>query len=143
MPVPNRSAPVSARYVTWLALIACPPLVVGCAGSSAPDDSEARSVIDHFMEQLRTGEVDAAWESTTADFKSDEGRDTFRQYVRERDVLSKPLEFVELQEVEVHGLKRWEAILRPLADQTDQPVTVRTMIAQEAGVWKVERIEVE
>ena len=137
---PNRSAGVRA-YPSRV----CPALAVllafaaGC-GSSTPDDSAARTVIEKFHEQIRSGEVDAAWESTTADFKSDEGRDAFRRFVKSRPVLGKPLEFTELKQVEVNGLTRWEATLRPAADQKSSTTVVKTMIAEEAGVWKVERL---
>jgi hypothetical protein len=114
----------------------------GCGGPSSPDDTEARAVVERFLEQVRGGQVDAAWESTTSDFKSDEGRDSFRKYVKSRPVLSQPLEIVELKRVEVHGLTRWEAILHPPAD-SKSPATVRTMIAAEGDAWKVERLVVE
>ena len=124
----------------------CPALAVmlafaaGCGGSSTPDDTAARTVIEQFHEQIRSGDVDAAWESTTADFKSDEGRDAFRRFVKSRPVLGQPLEFTELKQVEVNGLTRWEATLRPAADQKSSTTVVKTMIAEEAGVWKVERL---
>jgi len=126
----------------------CPALAVllavaaGC-GASTPDDTAARTVIEQFHEQIRTGDVDAAWESTTADFKSDEGRDAFKRFVKSRPVLSQPLEFAELKQVEVNGLTRWESTLRPAAGQESSPAVVKTMIAEEAGEWKVERLLVE
>jgi len=128
--------------VLW-AISALPIFAAGCGRAAPPDDQEARAVVEKFLEQVRTGQVDAAWESTTADFKSDEGRDAFRRFVKSRPVLSKPLEFAELKQVEVHGLTRWEAELRPAADPKTPPAVVKTMIAEEAGVWKVERIVVE
>jgi hypothetical protein len=114
----------------------------GCGGAAPPDDTEARTVIERFHEQIRTGNVDAAWEATTADFKSDEGRDAFRRFVKSRPALKQPLEFTELKQVEVNGLTRWEAILHPPAEQKP-PAIVKTMIAQEAGIWKIERLVVE
>jgi len=134
----NLVHPATASGVLVLSLS-----LAGCAGSSTPDDSEARQVVELFVTRLRTGDVDAAWESTTADFKSDEGRDTFRKFVKDRTVLGKPLEFTELKQVEVHGLTRWAAILHPQADAKGKSATVRVTIAQEGGVWKVERIQVE
>lgn len=115
----------------------------GCGGTAPPDDTAARTVIERFHEQIRTGDVDAAWESTTADFKSDEGRDAFRRFVKSRPVLSQPLEFAEIKQVEINGLTRWEATLRPPGDQKSPATVVKTMIAQEAGIWKVERMIVE
>lgn len=109
---------------------------------AAPDDGEAREVVERFLAQLRSGDIDAAWDSTTADFKSDEGRESFRRYVLERPVLQQPLEFVQLGQVEIHGLTRWEAVHRPTAD-AGSAAAVRTLIAREGDAWKVERIVVE
>ncbi|MBL8849227.1 MAG: hypothetical protein JNG89_06065 [Planctomycetaceae bacterium] len=120
-------------------LIAAP--VAGC-GAGAPDDAEARAVVTRFIDQLRAGEIDAAWESTTADFKSDEGRESFRKYVKGKPVLAGPLEIAELKQVEIHGLTRWEAVLHP-PSETKPPAIVRTMIAQEGDAWRVERLVVE
>ena len=142
MSVPNRSPVAGSIRPAWLALITC-AIAAGCGGASAPDDSEARAVIDGFVDQLRSGEIDAAWESTTADFKSDEGRDSFRAYVRQRDVLSEALEFSELKQIEIHGLTRWEGVLRAAADSPTPSASVRVMIAQENDVWKVDRLVVE
>jgi len=130
------------RALFVFAVIGVPGSIVGC-GADTPDDAEAREVVTRFIEQIRTGKVDDAWASTTSDFKSDEGRDSFRKYVKDRPVLRKPLEIAELKEVEIHGLKRWEATLRPAADAKAPPATVRTMIARESDIWKVERIVVE
>jgi hypothetical protein len=141
---PNRSAGVRAdpsRVCPALAVLLA--FAAGCGGSSTPDDTAAQTVIEQFHEQIRSGNVDAAWESTTADFKSDEGRDAFRRFVKSRPVLGQPLAFDELKQVEVNGLTRWEATLRPAADQKSSPAVVKTMIAEEAGAWKVERLVVE
>lgn len=127
--------------LTLGAVLAAAVAVVGC-GTGAPDDAEARAVVTTFIDQLRTGQIDAAWESTTSDFKSDEGRESFRKYVKGKQVLAGPLEIVELKQVEVHGLTRWEAVLHPPSD-AKSPATVRTMIAEEGGAWKVERLVVE
>lgn len=123
------------------AVLAAALAVVGC-GTPAPDDAEARAVVTKFVDQLRTGEVDAAWESTTSDFKSDEGRESFRKYIQSKKVLAAPLEIAELKQVEVHGLTRWEATLHPPAD-AQTTASVRAMIAYEGNAWKVERLVVE
>jgi hypothetical protein len=141
---PNRPAGVRAHPSrVCSALAALLAVSAGCSGNSPPDDTEARTVIERFHEQIRSGNVDAAWESTTADFKSDEGRDAFRRSVKGRPVLVQPLEFAELKQVEIHGLTRWEATLRPPADSKAPAAVVKTMIAEEGGVWKVERLVVE
>jgi len=135
--LPDRRIRLIPVYAAVLSVAA------GCGRPSAPDDAQARRVVERFLEQLRTGTVDAAWESTTADFKSDEGRDAFRRFVKGRPVLHQPLEFTTIKQVEVNGLARWEATLRPPAATQDAPGAVRVLIAQESGVWKVERLTTE
>jgi hypothetical protein len=95
-------------------------------------------VADVFLERLRNGEVDAAWESTTADFKSDEGRESFRSVVQARPALKEPAEFVAFKEVSLHGLKRGECTYR-----AGTGTRIRVVIANENGQWKVEQLVVE
>ena len=138
-----RASNTAGNHAFWPVPVVCAALLAGCGGPSPPDDTEARTVIEQFTQQLRTGEIDAAWESTTADFKSDEGRESFRAFVQQRDVLSRPLDFEELRQIEIHGLMRWEGVLRPSGDSETPSTSVRVMIAQENDVWKVDRLVVE
>lgn len=140
--MPNCPANQQGRRVVLSVVVACATLIAGC-GSPAPDDSQARAVVDTFLQQLHSGEIDAAWESTTADFKSDEGRDSFRLYVQDRQFLSGPLNFEESRQIEIHGLTRWEAVLQSSGDSETAAATIRIMIALENDIWKVDRLVVE
>ena len=110
---------------------------------SAPQAPPAvgKEVAETFVKQLQAGQADAAWESTTAEFKSDEGRESFARYAREHAALWPGIEFVEYRPGELNGLPRGQAIFRPAATQSGTiPQQVRFAVAQEEGVWKVEGI---
>ena len=102
-----------------------------------------RKVADAFLAQLRAGQYDAAWQSTTAEFKSDEGRESFGRYVRGLSVLRQPLEFVQYEVSDLNGLARGQCHYAPPAGPKSPPHKVRIAIAQEEGQWKVEGLFVD
>ncbi len=102
-----------------------------------------RQVADAFLAQLRAGQFDAAWQSTTAEFKSDEGRESFARYVRGNPLLRRPLEFVNYEVTDLNGLVRGQCRYSPPAGSKGAAKQVRITIAQEQGEWKVEGVFVE
>src|SRR5262249_28252489 len=58
-----------------------------------PDDKTSISIAEPFLDEIRQGRVDAAWESTTAEFKSMTGKEDFKKFVNEQPALKEPLEF--------------------------------------------------
>lgn len=101
--------------------------------------ADGRPVAEAFLAQIRAGQVDAAWESTTAEFKSDEGREQFRQYVARNPVLHQPLEFAEYQATELNGLPRGQCLFRSAGFAGK----VRVVLAREGDTWKAEGVIVE
>ncbi len=101
--------------------------------------SEGRPVAEEFLARIRAGQVDAAWESTTAEFKSDEGREQFRQYVSQQPLLAQPLEFAEYQATELNGLPRGQCLFQAAGS----PARVRVILAREGNAWKAEGVRVE
>lgn len=106
----------------------------------APPARDGRDVTEPFLTALREGRADEAWESTTAEFKSAEGRESFRERAR-LPPFQHELEFVSYQETDVSGLTRGEAIYRTPPGITPQ-AQVSLLLAAENGVWKVEWISV-
>jgi hypothetical protein len=115
-------------------------LVTSWSGEAAPQEDEGRPIADRFLQQIRDGDVDAAWESTTADFKSDEGLESFRAFVAARPGLSKPAEFLRFEEISVHGLTRWKYTYRVGTPLPSGATEVGVLIANERGQWKVEQL---
>ena len=101
--------------------------------------AEGRPVAEAFLAQIRAAQVDAAWESTTAEFKSDQGREQFRKYVAQQPLLRQPLEFAEYQATELNGLPRGQCVFRAAGS----PLKVRVILAREGDAWKTEGVRVE
>lgn len=101
-----------------------------------PDFDEGRAVADKFLELIRSGQAQQAWDSTTAEFKSAEGRESFLQYVKDHPSLAKPLSFVSVQTVTVQNSPRAEYVYRA----ADGSSTVRLLAGAERGTWRIDRI---
>jgi hypothetical protein len=123
-------------------LVALGLLVVGCSKPPPqPTTEEGRPVADAFLKRLVEQKPDEAWEATSADFKSDEGRESFRQFVRARPILQQSLNFVSATAVIVNDVPRTEFTYRP--GDPKRTERVKLIVAQEASAWKVERVLVE
>lgn len=99
-----------------------------------------KEVAELFLKQIREGNADAAWQSTTADFKSDEGRESFARYVRDHSFVWPALEFQEYRRGELNGLPRGQCIYQ-ISAKTALPIAiqqVRIAVAKEEETWKVE-----
>lgn len=104
-----------------------------------PDFDAGRAVADEFLELVRSGKSEQAWESTTAEFKSAEGRESFLQYVEEHPRLTRPLSFVSVQTVTVQNSPRAEYVYRA----EDAKTTVRLLAGNEQGAWRIDRISMD
>ncbi|MBA3312744.1 MAG: hypothetical protein H0T47_05550 [Planctomycetaceae bacterium] len=124
---------IVAGIGVWL-LISRPP--------AQPGVDEGRVVADAFLASIRDGRPDDAWQSTTAEFKSAEGREVFRKRVAKMPVLKSPLEFVSMQTVEVGDQSRGEFLYRSSQGETAGK-TVRLLVGNEYGAWKVDRLTTE
>ena len=101
--------------------------------------SDGRPVAEAFLAQIRQGQVDQAWESTTAEFKSGQGCEQFRQFVARTPLLRQPLEFAQYQATELNGLRRGQCVFHPAGS----PGQVRVILAREADAWKAEGVFVD
>lgn len=115
-------------------------LVWGLGRVTAPRPNVARETADLFLSQIRSGDFKSAWESTTTDFKSDEGLASFTDHAKKRKFLKEPLEFLEMKEIQVFGLTRWECSYRP---PSAAGTTVRVVIGNEQDKWRVEQLKIE
>jgi hypothetical protein len=133
----GRGAP---EFVLFVSLMICG----GCAGKTgtAPPQEDGRGVAEPFLEGIRDNRIDAAWESTTAEFKSDMGRETFRAYARKHPVLKEPLEFTGYEPDKTNGVTRGACDYSTPAGSKVQ-AKVRVLVAREGELWKVERLIVE
>lgn len=101
---------------------------------SQPALEAGRSVAEQFLEGLQQGHPDQAWESATAEFKSAQGKEAFVRDVKPVEFLQQPIDFVSVQTVAVGDQPRSEYLFRAKTGET-----VRIVLGQEDGAWKVDR----
>ena len=94
---------------------------------------------DQFLTVVREGQPSEAWDATTAEFKSAQGREKFVAYVKPYKFLSRPLNFVSMQTVTVQQTPRAEYLFR----SADGKATVRLLVGNENGTWRVDRMIIE
>jgi hypothetical protein len=86
-----------------------------------------------FLQRLQDGEFEEAWESTTVEFKSAQGKESFVKRVRPLKFLKQPLDFVSAQPVSLGQESRTEYLFGAHGGQT-----VRIVLGREDGFWKVD-----
>jgi hypothetical protein len=108
-------------------------------GSTQATPDESRLVAEKFLEQVRAGQAAQAWESTTSEFKSFEGRETFLKFVKQHPAMAKPLSFVSVQTVAVGQSPRSECIFRA----SDMSGTFHVLVGNDRGSWRVDRVRAD
>jgi hypothetical protein len=138
---PRRSRTGAAFKAGWLVVLL---IGGGCSSGpgAAPRPEDGRNVADAFLAEIRNDHVDAAWESTTAEFKSDMGRENFRKFARKHPLLKEPLEFAQYEPDKTNGVTRGACDYRT-PEAAKVQAKVRLLVAREGKDWKVERLIVE
>jgi len=113
--------------VTAVALSAKPSL--------NPGIDEGRAVADDFLGRLREDNPSRAWESTTAEFKSAEGRARFVARVKDNPWLLGTMDFNSAQQVKVNDADRLEFVFT--SRKTGK--LARFLLAKDQGLWRVDR----
>ena len=123
------------------AVLAVAVIVVWAWRGSAtePDVDAGRAAADRFLEQIRAGQPDQAWQSTTAEFKSAEGRESFSRYVKKHPFLTKPVNFVSVQMVTAQSQPRAEYLYRAGKEGS----TIRLLAGLDNDTWRIDRITIE
>jgi hypothetical protein len=103
--------------------------------ATQPGLEEGRAIAQAFLDAIRAGTPEAAWEATSAEFKSASGREAFVSQVRQLPALREAVEFISAQTVTVQNEPRTEYLFREPKTGT----TVRIVIGKEARQWKVDR----
>jgi hypothetical protein len=100
-----------------------------------PETSEGQAVAEAFLEKVRQGKAGEAWDSTTAEFKSIEGRESFIRSAAKQPILKEQLRFASMQEARVKDEPRAEYIF-----QSPESKMVRVLVGYDGGAWKVDRL---
>jgi hypothetical protein len=116
----------------------------GCGGRSAPAEAAVgQRVADQFLAQIREGQLDAAWQSTSAEFKSDEGRESFVREVKSKAFFRQPMTFVKYEVGDLNGLKRGQCFYESAKGGKGPAARLRIVVGQDAGEWRVDGMFVE
>ena len=100
-----------------------------------PEADVGRSVVEAFLDKVRSGHSGEAWDESSTEFKSLEGRESFVRSVAKAPVLKEQLQFVSMQEVRVNEEPRAEYVF-----QSPGSKIVRVLVGYEGGLWKVDRL---
>jgi hypothetical protein len=100
-----------------------------------PTVDEGRAVAEKFLTTVRSGKAGEAWDATTAEFKSIEGRESFVRKAKSTPILKDPLQFNSSQQVMIQDETRTEYLF-----QSPKSKMVRVLIGNERGDWKVDRL---
>jgi hypothetical protein len=117
-------------------------LSAACSGfnSSPPTSEDGRAIADAFLQDLQSGRVEAAWKSTSAEFKSMLGLEGFKSYIKKAPAALEPAEFVSYEAVDRNGIRMVECKYR----SQKKGATLKVLLASEPdGAWKVERFSTE
>jgi hypothetical protein len=101
-----------------------------------PDPEEGRAVVEAFLSGVRDGKAGEAWDATTVEFKSIEGRESFIRKAKSTVLLKESLLFNSTQSVKVQDSPRTEFLFQSPASGK----TVRVLVGYEGGAWKVDRL---
>lgn len=123
---------------------------IACDRVSGGRLEEGRRVAESFLEEVRGGRTDQAWQSTTVEFKSLMGSGSLRDYVRARPVFRSPAEYVDARPLETGGGRLVEFLFRATPPppkghprKTMGPQTIRVMVDFGETPARVERLAVE
>ncbi len=118
--------------------------VMGCSrGQPVADSAVGQKVADEFVAKILAGQLEPAWESTTAEFKSDEGRESFIREVRAKPAMRGPINFLGYEMVDLNGLKRGQCLYELTGGQKSAPGKLRILVANENGSWRVDGLFME
>lgn len=144
------------RSLLALGSVALACVGISCGGASAARDDEGKQVAATFLDEIRAGRIEPAWQTTSVEFKSLMGSSSLRDYARTHPALKGQAEFVESQPVSSSGGRLVEYQFRatppPLkggskksaASKTPPtPKTIRVMVSFNEAPPKVERVATE
>ncbi|HEY4309417.1 MAG TPA: hypothetical protein VGN12_08195 [Pirellulales bacterium] len=128
------------RSLVYL-LVAAVALSAGCTKKATmPTEEDGRTLADTFMEMVRTGKAAQAWEGTSTEFKSAEGKESFVRSVKKRPWLTKKATF-ETTTILPAGTtgERAEYVYR----SADSKHHVRLLVASANTGWCIDRIQID
>jgi hypothetical protein len=100
-----------------------------------PPLDQGQVAAEAFLNEVRS-DPGKAWDASTVEFKSIEGRESFIRKAKSTPILKEPLKFNSTQTVTVQEHPRTELLYQ--SPKTGK--SIRLLIGYEGGQWKVDRL---
>lgn len=120
-------------------------VAVGCGRTGSAGDEDGRAIAVRFLDDLRAGKLEPAWQGSSTEFKSLMGVENLRDYVKTHPALKAPAEYAESRTIDRDGLSMVEHIFHATTQVRRKPVsaTIKVLLAAGDDGWKVEHLAVE
>ncbi len=120
-------------------------VLAGCGVSGPKAGDDGREAAARFLDDLRAGRLDPAWQGTSSEFKSLMGLEGLRDCVKAHPALKGPAEYVEARDAAREGRAMVEHVFRAEGRLRNKAVTstVKVLVAVGDGKWGVENLRVE
>src|SRR5688500_19004049 len=96
----------SKRHTLIVALATL--IMAGCTGTTNEVGEEGRATAARFLDELRRGRLEPAWQDTSTEFKSLMGLENLRDYVKTHPALKAPAEYAESRTFDGNGRRMAE-----------------------------------
>ncbi|ODT97187.1 MAG: hypothetical protein ABS79_07645 [Planctomycetes bacterium SCN 63-9] len=131
-----------------LAIAALAALIAtGCGQPGGEANEEGRAAATQFLDELRAGRLEVAWQGTSSEFKSLMGLENLRDYVKRHPGLKATAEYADSRPVERNGQAMNEyvfhATARAVRGKMPKPSTIKVLAGAGGEGWRVEQLVVE
>ncbi|MFO0959468.1 MAG: hypothetical protein U0800_18880 [Isosphaeraceae bacterium] len=130
----------------WAILVAMG--LIGCGGgnpSGSGAGEDGRAAADKFLEDLRAGRIEPAWQGTTTEFKSLMGLGSLKDLAKTRPALKGTPEHIDSKRIDRGGLSLVEHTYRAQGKTKNKAIdsTLRVIVSRGDRGWQVEKLSVE
>lgn len=118
----------------------------GCGAGADPPKDASRQTALRFLEELKAGRIEAAWQGTSTEFKSLMGLGALKDFVKTHPALKGPVESADMEKVEREGHVMAKCRFHGSAKVKGKsvPATIDVFVgSSDGGEWKVEKVSVE
>lgn len=113
----------------------------GCGRGAAQGDGQERAA--QFLDTIRAGQIDPAWQMTSAEFRSLMGMENLRDFAKTHPALLQPAEHSAAAEVERAGSSMVEHTFQTKPAGRVNAATIRVLVSPGKDGWVVEHLAAE
>ena len=120
-------------------------VAAGCGRTGSAVGDDPRAIAVQFLDELRAGRLEPAWQGSSTEFKSLMGLENLRDYVKAHPALKAPAEHAESRTIDRDGRAYVEQVFHATARVRGKsaPATIKVLLASGPDGWKVEQLVVE